>query len=526
MAKICLCLTAKTIKRNLEILNKYRMYADLVELRVDCLNPDECLYIRRFPELAGLPVILTIRRDIDGGYFKGGEGTRVKLLANGLAFANADSRHNFAYVDIEDDLEVSSLEEAARTFGTRIIRSFHNTSGLIENIPGKIKSMRRAGDEIVKIAVAVKSINDVLKVYEASRSKSENQTFESYEKIMVCMGHYGICSRILAEKFGSFLTYASALSENETPGAPGQLDVRELAELYRFRKIKEETKIFGIAGYPLKSSVSPWFYNTVFGLENTNAVYVPFPVDSVTDFLKLANELDVQGLSVTVPYKEAVLAGLARSSVAVQSIGACNTLYRSNGEWFGDNTDCAGFSASLLEFLGRKNLKHKKITIIGAGGVARAVVSEINRLGGKALVLNRTVHRARNIASQYKFRWGGLDSQGIETMAKYNDIIIQTSSVGMEGYIATDHPDHSNDPLELYSFTGKELVMDLIYTPPVTPFLKRAAAAGCRTINGYDMVIRQACLQYANFMGTEIPQQLLSRINSMGADAWNKIRSS
>src|SRR5215467_2199535 len=119
MAKLCLCLTAKTIDRNLEIIDKYRKYINLAELRVDCLNDDERLYIRRFPELAGLPVILTIRRNIDGGHFASGECARVKLLARGLAFANADRRFNFAYVDIEEDLNVPSLEEAARTFGTR-----------------------------------------------------------------------------------------------------------------------------------------------------------------------------------------------------------------------------------------------------------------------------------------------------------------------------------------------------------------------------------------------------------------------
>jgi len=144
-------------------------------------------------------------------------------------------------------------------------------------------------------------------------------------------------------------------------------------------------------------------------------------------------------------------------------------------------------------------------------------------MGGKALILNRTVHKAKNIASQYKFRWGGLDSQGIELISKFNDIIIQTSSVGMEGYI--DTTTNCNDPLELYSFTGKEAVMDLIYTPPVTPFLKRAAAAGCKTINGYDMVIRQACLQFGCFMGREIPPQLITRITKTGDNTWNKIRT-
>ena len=515
MAKICLCLTGKTIQRNLEILNKYRKFADLTELRVDCLDPDERLYIRRFPELAGMPVILTIRRDIDGGCFAGGEGARVRLLARGLAYANDDSRHNFAYVDIEDDFKVPSLEEAARTFGTRIIRSCHNLQGVPDDIHEKIKSMQRGGDEIVKIAVAVKTTSDVNKVLQASKA------CKSKDKIFICMGHYGIYSRILAEKFGSMLTYSSALSETEIPGASGQIDVRELSELYRFTKITKKTKVYGVVGNPLKTTVSPWFFNTVFGLENYDAVYVPFPTNSINDFFHLVKEFDVQGLSITVPYKEAVLSELHDCSAAVQSIGACNTMYPRTEGWFGENTDCTGFSDSLLAFINRKHLKHLKISIIGAGGVARAVAAEIYKLGGKAVILNRTVHKAKSIASQYKFRWAGLDIQGIEIMSKYNDIIIQASPVGMEGY----DDSNSNDPLTMYSFTGREVVMDLIYTPPLSPFLKRAAAAGCKTINGYDMVIRQARLQYACFTGHEIPSQLLTWVNSTGDNTWNKIRT-
>jgi len=524
VSKICLCLTADTINRNLEILNKYRKFADLAELRVDCLNPDERLYIRRFPELARLPVILTIRRDVDGGFYTGGEGARVKLFARGLAFANADSRLNFAYVDIEDDLAIPSLEEAARTFGTRIIRSYHDINGSPEDISEKIRSMRRSGDEIVKVAVMANNTNDVLNMYRASMN------FSGFDKILICMGHYGIYSRILAERFGSFMSYSSALSEDDVHSAKGQLDTQELAELYRFRKISKKTKVYGVIGNPLKSSVSPWFFNTIFNMEETDAVYVPFPANSFNDLLELASELDIQGLSVTVPYKETVLSWLSGCSPAVHSIGACNTMYRSSGGWFGDNTDSSGFSASILAFTERKNLKRQKITIIGAGGLSRAVAAEIYRLGGKAVILNRTVHKAKNIASQYGFRWGGLDNHGAELMYKYNDIIIQTTSVGMEGYELSAPEDHgtsdsqehsgtanrdfSRDPLDIYSFSGKEAVMDLIYTPPVTPFLKRAMAAGCRTINGYDMVIRQACLQYAHFTGGEIPKKLLLQLNN------------
>jgi 3-dehydroquinate dehydratase/shikimate dehydrogenase len=508
-------MTAKTIERDLEILNKYRKFADIAELRVDCLDPDERLLIRRFPELAGIPVILTIRRDVDGGHFTGGEGERVKLLARGLAYANADSRFNFSYIDIEEDFEVPSLEEAARTFGTKIIRSCHDLNGVIDDIPAKIKSLQRVGDEIVKVAITVKSTSDVLRVYRASKACT------GMDKIIICMGHFGIYSRILAERFGSCMTYSSALSESEVPGAPGQLDVQELSELYRFRKISKKTKIYGVVGCPLKASVSPWFFNTVFGLENADAVYVPFPTNSIADFFEIAKELGVRGLSITVPYKETVLTELAKCSDIVQAVGACNTMFHGEEDasgWIGENTDCQGFSDSLLKFVNKKSLKRQKITIIGAGGAARAVVSEIHRLGGKALILNRTAHKARTLAAQYDFNWGGLDNRGVDAMMKYADIIIQTTSAGMEGY-------DSSDPLEIYNFTGNEAVMDLIYTPSMTPFLKRAAAAGCKTINGFDMVIRQACFQYQHFMGRVIPQQLLSRVNTTGANTWNKIRT-
>jgi 3-dehydroquinate dehydratase/shikimate dehydrogenase len=501
MAKLCLCLTAKTLGRDLEILEKYRKYVDLAELRVDCLDADERFLIRRFPEQAGIPVILTIRRDIDGGNYNSGEGSRINLLSRGLAFADADRRRNFAYVDLEEDLNVPSLEEAARTFGTRIIRSCHNTQGIDDDIEGRLKSMCHVGDELVKMAVMPHSTEDVLRVVKAAKETAK------LDKILLCMGEYGAATRILAEKMGSFLSYSSALHEPDAPvAAPGQIDVKELSQLYRFREIDAETRVFGVVGFPLKYTGSPSFFNTIFELENTNAVYVPFPADSIDSFIRLASEFELEGVSVTVPYKEAVIRYLSRKDETVNAIGACNTLVRSQGGWFGTNTDTRGFSDSLLEFIEEKNLRGKKITIIGAGGAAKAVASEVHRLGGKALILNRTALRARNLAAPYRFAWGALDSQGAEMMEKYQNIIIQTTPAGMEG-------SDLKDPLEMYSFSGREKVMDLVYKSTVTPFLKRAIDAGCRTINGYDMLIRQARYQYTQFMGKEFPSQLLSRVS-------------
>jgi 3-dehydroquinate dehydratase/shikimate dehydrogenase len=493
-------LTAKTLARDLEILEKYRRYVDMAELRVDCLDPDERFLIRRFPGQAGLPVILTVRREKDGGKYVGGEGARIRLLSEGIAFAEADRRQNFAYVDMEEDLNVPSLEEAARTFGTRIIRSWHNFSGIGEDMAGKIRRLCRTGDELAKVAVMPQGSEDLLQVVKAARET------RGVDKILLCMGHYGVFTRILAEKLGSQISFTTAFNEEDAPSAgPGQLDPRELVELYRFRKITADTLVFGVTGFPLTVSDSPRFFNTIFGMEETDAVYVPFPTDSVPALIKLAEDLDVQGLSVTVPYKEKVLSHLSHQSHEVETVGACNTLVRSPQGWAGYNTDIQGFSDSLLEFVGKKNLKGKKITIIGAGGAARAVTAEIFRLAGKALVLNRTLTRARELAQPYKFLWGGLDREGVANMAKYSDIIIQTTPAGMQGNPASD-------PLETYDFSGREMVMDLVYKPEITPFLNRAQAAGCPILNGYDMLIRQARHQYTLFLKKEFPPGLLNRV--------------
>jgi 3-dehydroquinate dehydratase/shikimate dehydrogenase len=503
MAKICLCLTAKTLARDLEVLKKYRKYVDLIELRADYLDPDERFHIRKFPAMAGLPVILTIRRERDGGKYTGAESSRITLLSSGLAFAEADRRKNFAYVDLEEDLDVASLEEAARAFGTRIIRSYHNLNGVGTGLASKLRGLLRVGDEIAKVAVMPLSLKDVKLVYQAAR-----QT-RNMEKIVLCMGEYGVNTRILAGYMGCHLSYTTVKGEADIPiAAAGQLDPRELGELYRFKEITPKTKIFAVTGFPLKVTVSPKFFNTVFSIEKVDAVYVPVPSDSIESFMRLSEEIGLSGAAITVPYKEAVLPYLTSKSEAVNAIGACNTIVQGSNTspgWQGYNTDAEGFSDALLEFSRLKDLRGKKVSIIGAGGMARAAASEISRLKGKALILNRTELRARDLAVPYHFAWGGLARESLKMMTKYADIIIQATSVGME-------PDIEHDPLWFYEFSGKELVVDLVYKPAKTLCLARAEQAGCKILNGYDMMLRQARYQYKFFMGKEFPSSLINRL--------------
>jgi 3-dehydroquinate dehydratase/shikimate dehydrogenase len=221
--------------------------------------------------------------------------------------------------------------------------------------------------------------------------------------------------------------------------------------------------------------------------------------------MRLAEEIGISGLSITTPYKEEILPYLSYKSIEVIFTGACNTVVAGPQGWMGYNTDAAGFSDSLLTFMGRKDFKGRKITIIGAGGAARAVAAEVYRLKGKALILNRTPARARSLAEPYRFAWAGFDGKGTDLMEKYSNLIIQTSPVGMA-------PNTDEDPLGFYKFSGRETVMDLVYKPEKTVCLTRAEAAGCRVINGLDMLHRQARYQYTHFLNKEFPSSLISRV--------------
>jgi 3-dehydroquinate dehydratase/shikimate dehydrogenase len=395
---------------------------------------------------------------------------------------------------LEEDLDVPSLEEAARVFGTQIIRSSYNLKGVDDNLAAKIKSLRRVGDDIVKVTVTPRCVDDLLKIYKTAKETKD------IEKVFFGLGEYSANINILANHLGSRFSYTDSHSDDDN-----LIDPEELVELYRFRQINAATKIFAVTGYPLKVISGSRFFNTIFGIEKINAVHVPIPSDSIKSFISLAEEIGIPALSITMPHTETVVPFLTDQSEDVEALGSCNAIVAGRDGWIGYNTNPVSFSASLLEFIECKNLRRKKITIIGAGGAAKAAAAEIHRLKGKALILNRTLSRARAVAERYRFAWAGLDAAGARLMEKYSDIIIQVTPVGMM-------PDTGIDPAEFYTFSGKEIVMDLIYNPVKTAFLKRASEAGCRILDGYDMLVRQLCSHYVYYTNKEFPPSLVSRV--------------
>ncbi len=491
--KICLCLTGNTLAENLEIIETYRNWIDMAELRVDCLDRDERLHIRKFPQMAGIPCILTIRRNIDGGHFVEGEAARTMLFARGLAFAEQDIRKNFSYVDLEEDYHVSSLQDAALAFGTRIIRSAHNMESRIEDIPARLAKMRITGFEIPKIACMVKNLSDVTEMFRQAA------TLEPGQQILCAMGPLGLPTRILADRMNSFLTFVSPKDASPLQGI-GHIDPLTINKIYGFRSIDKDTDIYGIIGYPLEATDSPAIHNAGYRNHGMNATYIPIRTETVEEALEFAEVVGVRGLSVTIPHKEKILPHLVCQAPQVRDIGACNTIVRTAEGWSGYNTDAEGVMMALKEFLGVRDLSHTRVAIIGAGGAARGVAYAVRQLKGRACIFNRTVAKAKRIADSFGFKWATLGQESLHRLDRYSDVIIQTTSKGMGASIPSTA---DNDPLYFYEFKGTEALYDIVYHPEMTPIMHRASLAGCKVSNGYSMLQHQGYKQFKYFTGVD-----------------------
>jgi 3-dehydroquinate dehydratase/shikimate dehydrogenase len=498
MPLVCLSLTAKTIAENLAVLERYRDHIDIAELRADLLDPSEAFAVRDFPVLAGVPCILAVRRKCDGGGFVDGEGQRLVILAKAIAYARPDKSANYAYVDLENDFRVPSVEEACRTFGTRIIRSRHDIAGQPPNLDEAWADLALEPHEIPKLAVTPRSAADFARLFTWASSLPPG------ERIIVGMGEYGLPSRVLAERIGTSIAYTSPLRAGLPGAAPGHLDPVVLEETYSFRTLDRNTVVYALGGgVNVLASGTPKLHNAAFKASGMNAVFVPIPSGDAASFLTALEATGARGAAVAVPLKESICASLARRSPEVDDIGACNTLVREEGGWTGYNTDAQGFRRALLEFLGVPDLRGLRATLIGAGGVAKAIAYVLADLGASAVVLNRTVSKARSLAQRHGFAYGPSTEHSTELVADHADIVIQATNVGMEG-------DRQGDPLDWYDLSGREAVFDLVYRPERSALLERAAAAGCKTTNGWKMLRYQSAAQFKLWTGREPPASYFS----------------
>jgi len=273
-------------------------------------------------------------------------------------------------------------------------------------------------------------------------------------------------------------------------------------------QIDQDTCVFGLIGYPLAHSLSPFIHNLAFKAMGVNAVYLPFPVKPgrVSSVVNGARALGIRGFNVTIPYKESIIPYLDRVSLEAEACGSVNTVLIEEDRAVGYNTDGRGFMDSLEQ----EGVKVPRFAIIlGAGGAARAIGYQLAVRGSITVFLNRTPERAEKLARDIaritgQESWGkSWDSSCISDFVQDAELLINTTPVGM-------YPDiDQKPPFVLKNLNSRSVVADIIYNPLNTRLLREAEGLGLKTISGLGMFVNQGVRSWEMFTGREAPRKLM-----------------
>jgi 3-dehydroquinate dehydratase/shikimate dehydrogenase len=463
---------------------------DLLELRLDVCADLTIEGAASLLDSAPRPVIFTLRGRDEGGGFGGSEEERLDLLEK-LIRLRPDAMDLEAHIPAERIARIYSLSPGTGRIVSR--HDFAQTPSSTAGLRLMLEEMRRRFDDpqaIYKVATLARNTLDALRMLVFCREQRQR----GLQLAGIAMGEDGQSTRILANWAHGTLAYCPAdrndasttspasPSSPTSPSSPdglGHIFADELCDTYNYRRTGKDTRVYGLIGDPVAQSLGHIYHNAANKAAGCDAVYVKWRLEpgELEEGLALFRRLGVQGLSVTMPLKAAVLPHIGSRSDDVRVIGAANTLRLQPDGWRGANTDGAG-ATETLPF----SLRGKSVAVLGAGGAARAFMLEAGRRGARLLVFNRSTDKALP----------GLPPDGAIRP------LDRLSELGRLSYdlIVNALPRHLDVPFEQIPFRPGRLALDLSYNK-ASRFLALAAAAGCATMDGTEMFYRQAALQRA-----------------------------
>jgi len=277
--------------------------------------------------------------------------------------------------------------------------------------------------------------------------------------------------------------------------------------------INSKTKLLAVIGHPIGHSLSPLMHNTVFNELNINSVYLAFDIkpEDIGRFVEGAGAMGIVGINVTIPHKVGIMKHLDEISREAELIGAVNTV-RFGDKIKGYNTDGLGCVRALQE--SGEEIAGKNIFIIGAGGAARAIVFQCVLEGANVTITNRTeeMFMAEDLSADIKNKLNKIipvidfDNEAIADALNNSDILIHTTPVGM-------FPNVDNCIIPGEIIPPHLTVMDIVYNPVETKFLKLAAGNGCKIVPGIGMFVHQGAEALKIwFPGIEPPVDLMKKV--------------
>ncbi|MDO4575104.1 MAG: type I 3-dehydroquinate dehydratase [Planctomycetia bacterium] len=484
----------------------------LVEIRLDYLQTR--MDIRRLMANRPTPIIATIRRECDGGLYKGAENARLMLLRSVIA-------EGVDYIDLEDGVAGS----IPRYGSTKRIVSYHNFSETPENLDEIFERMAKQDPDVIKIATKANTPEDNLRMLELVEKKKDVLPLVGF-----CMGDMGIPSRILCPAYGSPFTFACV--DEQSVVAPGQIPYQTLRDLYRVERIGRDVKVYGVIADPVGHSLSPLIHNSAFAHKGMDdRVYLPFrvPKDHLNAFLEKApSALNLRGLSVTIPHKEAVIPKLDEQDTSVRVIGACNTMLWEEGKCLGTNTDYQAAMNAFAEVLNADIPQHidwvepnddpetgasktsplsgRTAILLGAGGVGRALGMGLARRGASLIYTDIDLPRAEKLAAQIAEEGFSVKAIPWEQRHFTNaTLVVNCTPIGM-------FPKVNDTPFDGSFLRPNMVLFDAVYNPENTLFVKQGREHGCAVVTGLSMFAGQAALQFKRFTNTEPPVELMKDV--------------
>lgn len=482
-ARICGVAAAASASELRVLLRQALRHTRTVELRLDWLRTDDerqkFLSWLKKSRPKGAVIVATCRRRIGGGELAGDAGAELYWLMKAR-----QAGCQWCDLEVETLRELPGKSVEGYAIPPKVMLSMHDFRRT-PKLPKKLSVPPHEGVDAIKMAAMCRTIGDSVRLLKVLR--------HSRRLVVIPMGEIGLPARLLALREGSALAYAPVAAET----APGQVHLRDFKELYRAHKLTHKTRVFGVIGNPIGHSMSPLLHNTGYIAAKKDAVFLPFLVEHLDDFLKAAPELGVAGFGVTLPHKEAVFRRLDDCEPLAQRIGAVNTVtIRSDGSLHGSNTDYLGVLRALE---GKVQLRGSRVLILGAGGSARAAAFALAQAGAEVFVCARREEAARALARAI----GGVAVRRNALAKEHFDAILNATPVGM-------HEQVGSSPLsagELHC----SVVMDFIYRPLQTKLLQIAAAKGMRTVSGVEMFLAQGMAQWELWMGSRAPEAAMRR---------------
>lgn len=262
-----------------------------------------------------------------------------------------------------------------------------------------------------------------------------------------------------------------------------------------------------VIGDPVSHSLSPVIHNAAFEAAGLDWVFVALPVATGDAPVAVsgARALGVEGLSVTMPHKAAVIPALDGLSSVAAELGAVNCIHRDPGDrgrWLGHNTDGEGFLAGLRSDLALEPAG-LHVVVLGAGGAARAVVRALGAAGARVTVAARRPDAAAGAAALGGPAAGVVPADGLAAAVAGASLVVNATPVGMAG-----HPGVPMDPALL---GPGHAVVDLVYHPLDTELLGAARARGAATSNGLSMLVHQAAAAFTRWTGDAAPLPAMER---------------